>query len=123
MLRTIVSKAKAGPAMSGLARRGISAHAREILDSRGNPTVAHNLHHYRRRRHHRQSSSPPPLNTTTRSTSTATTTHLPYALPLRLSKVEVDVTTSKGVFRAAVPSGASTGVDEALELRDGDKGR
>jgi hypothetical protein len=26
-----------------------------------------------------------------------------------------------GVFRAAVPSGASTGVHEALELRDGDK--
>lgn len=35
--------------------------------------------------------------------------------------VEVDLTTDKGVFRAAVPSGASTGVHEALELRDGDK--
>jgi len=35
--------------------------------------------------------------------------------------VEVDLTTEKGVFRAAVPSGASTGVHEALELRDGDK--
>jgi len=35
--------------------------------------------------------------------------------------VEVDLTTDKGVFRAAVPSGASTGVHEALELRDKDK--
>ncbi|XP_077444234.1 beta-enolase [Stigmatopora argus] len=50
-------------------------HAREILDSRGNPTV------------------------------------------------EVDLWTAKGHFRAAVPSGASTGVHEALELRDGDKAR
>ncbi|CAM0135287.1 phosphopyruvate hydratase [Umbelopsis sp. WA50703] len=49
-------------------------HARQIFDSRGNPTV------------------------------------------------EVEVTTSKGVFRADVPSGASTGVHEALELRDGKKG-
>ncbi len=50
--------------------------AREILDSRGNPTV------------------------------------------------EVEVVLSDGSFgRAAVPSGASTGVYEALELRDGDKGR
>jgi hypothetical protein len=35
--------------------------------------------------------------------------------------VEVEVTTPKGVFRAAVPSGASTGIYEAVELRDGDK--
>jgi enolase len=49
--------------------------AREILDSRGNPTV------------------------------------------------EVDLCTERGMFRAAVPSGASTGVYEALELRDQDKGR
>lgn len=49
--------------------------AREILDSRGNPTI------------------------------------------------EVDLTTEKGLFRAAVPSGASTGIYEALELRDGDKKR
>ena len=50
--------------------------AREILDSRGNPTV------------------------------------------------EVDVTLDDGAFgRAAVPSGASTGEREALELRDGDKSR
>ena len=52
-----------------------SVKAREILDSRGNPTV------------------------------------------------EVDVTTKDGVFRAMVPSGASTGVYEALELRDNDKAR
>ena len=51
-------------------------HAREILDSRGNPTV------------------------------------------------EVEVTLDNGVMgRAAVPSGASTGENEALELRDGDKSR
>ena len=51
-------------------------HGREILDSRGNPTV------------------------------------------------EVDVTLDGGAFgRAAVPSGASTGEREALELRDGDKAR
>lgn len=32
--------------------------------------------------------------------------------------VEVDLQTDKGLFRAGVPSGASTGVHEALELRD-----
>ncbi|MBS1934467.1 MAG: phosphopyruvate hydratase [Bacteroidetes bacterium] len=49
-------------------------HARQILDSRGNPTV------------------------------------------------EVDITTDEGMLgRAAVPSGASTGIHEAVELRDGDK--
>src|SRR3954454_12946745 len=38
--------------------------------------------------------------------------------------VEVDVTLAGGGFgRAAVPSGASTGEREALELRDGDKSR
>ena len=38
--------------------------------------------------------------------------------------VEVDVTLEGGAFgRAAVPSGASTGQREALELRDGDKKR
>jgi enolase len=47
-------------------------HARQIFDSRGNPTV------------------------------------------------EVDLETAKGVFRAAVPSGASTGIYEALEMRDKD---
>ena len=35
--------------------------------------------------------------------------------------VEVDVTTSQGMFRASVPSGASTGIHEAVELRDGGK--
>lgn len=33
--------------------------------------------------------------------------------------VEVDLTTDIGVFRASVPSGASTGIHEAVELRDG----
>src|SRR5208337_3545622 len=54
----------------------VDIQAREILDSRGNPTV------------------------------------------------EVDVTLCCGAFgRAAVPSGASTGEHEAIELRDGDKKR
>ena len=35
--------------------------------------------------------------------------------------VECEVSTHKGTFRAAVPSGASTGIYEAVELRDGDK--
>jgi len=48
-------------------------HAREIIDSRGNPTV------------------------------------------------EVDITTKDGTFTASVPSGASTGIYEAVELRDGGK--
>ncbi|KAL6050921.1 phosphopyruvate hydratase eno2 [Balamuthia mandrillaris] len=47
-----------------------AVHARQIFDSRGNPTV------------------------------------------------EVDLTTEQGMFRAAVPSGASTGIYEAIELRD-----
>ncbi len=37
--------------------------------------------------------------------------------------VEATVTTYKGSFTAAVPSGASTGVHEAVELRDGDKSK
>merc|ERR1719330_745569 len=37
--------------------------------------------------------------------------------------VEVDLCTEAALFRAAVPSGASTGVYEALELRDGDNTR
>lgn len=37
--------------------------------------------------------------------------------------VEADVTTRKGTFRAAVPSGASTGTHEAIELRDKDKSK
>lgn len=36
--------------------------------------------------------------------------------------VEVDLYTNKGMFRAAAPSGASSGMYEAIELRDGDKG-
>ena len=56
--------------------RIVSVYGREVLDSRGNPTV------------------------------------------------EVEVTTESGAFgRAIVPSGASTGEREALELRDGDKSR
>merc|ERR1711973_431213 len=35
--------------------------------------------------------------------------------------VEIDLTTDKGIFRATVPSRASTGIYEALELRDKDK--
>jgi enolase len=35
--------------------------------------------------------------------------------------VEVEVTTAQGTFRSGVPSGASTGIYEALELRDGAK--
>ncbi|AJV32705.1 Eno2p [Saccharomyces cerevisiae YJM1355] len=37
--------------------------------------------------------------------------------------VEVELTTEKGVFRSIVPSGASTGVHEALEMRDEDKSK
>ncbi|KOC59564.1 Enolase [Habropoda laboriosa] len=37
--------------------------------------------------------------------------------------VEVDLVTDNGLFRAEVPSGASTGVHEALELRDNDKSK
>lgn len=37
--------------------------------------------------------------------------------------VEVDLVTECGLFRAAVPSGASTGIHEALELRDNDKSK
>jgi enolase len=37
--------------------------------------------------------------------------------------VQVDLTTETGTFRASVPSGASTGRYEALELRDGDRTR
>ncbi|MED6159462.1 Beta-enolase, partial [Stylosanthes scabra] len=36
--------------------------------------------------------------------------------------VEVDLHTNKGMFRASVPSGDSSGMYEAVELRDGDKG-
>ncbi|MED6129847.1 Beta-enolase, partial [Stylosanthes scabra] len=36
--------------------------------------------------------------------------------------IEVDIHTNKGMFRASVPSGDSSGMYEAVELRDGDKG-
>ena len=42
-------------------------------------------------------------------------------LYLRNITNKVDLKTELGLFRAAVPSGASTGIYEALELRDGDK--
>jgi len=37
--------------------------------------------------------------------------------------VEVDILTETGLHRAIVPSGASTGSNEACELRDGDKSK
>lgn len=37
--------------------------------------------------------------------------------------VEVDLYTNKGIYRASVPSGTSTGMYEAIEVRDGDKGK
>lgn len=37
--------------------------------------------------------------------------------------VEVELTTENGLFRSIVPSGASTGASEAIELRDGDKSK
>lgn len=37
--------------------------------------------------------------------------------------VEVDLYTNKGIFRASAPSGDTSGMYEAVELRDGDKGR
>lgn len=43
-------------------------------------------------------------------------------MPLLCSNIitaQVDVTTKDGLFRASVPSGASTGIHEAVELRDG----
>ena len=38
-----------------------------------------------------------------------------------LYRLDRDTDVCKGRFRAAVPSGASTGIHEAVELRDGDK--
>ncbi len=35
--------------------------------------------------------------------------------------VEAELKTNKGIFTSIVPSGASTGVHEALEMRDGEK--
>ena len=47
----------------------------------------------------------------------------PIFLVARILKIKCRgfTKTITGVFRAAVPSGASTGIHEALELRDGDK--
>jgi enolase len=71
----MLSKFSTTVARKGLQQRFMSAitgvHAREIIDSRGNPTV------------------------------------------------EVDISTAGGTFTASVPSGASTGIYEAVELRDG----
>ncbi|XP_051113319.1 cytosolic enolase 3 [Andrographis paniculata] len=39
-----------------------------------------------------------------------------------IPSIEVDLHTNKGVFRASAPSGASSGMYEAIELRDGEKG-
>lgn len=39
-------------------------------------------------------------------------------MTIRNPTVEVDLYTEKGLFRAEVPSGASTGAHEAVELRD-----
>ncbi|CAI5757403.1 unnamed protein product [Candida verbasci] len=56
--------------------------------------------------------------------SFATKIHSRYVYDSRGNPtVEVDLTTNNGTFRAIVPSGASTGVHEALELRDGDKSK
>ncbi|QPG77004.1 phosphopyruvate hydratase [Brettanomyces nanus] len=56
--------------------------------------------------------------------STVTKCHARYVYDSRGNPtVEVDLTTANGLFRAIVPSGASTGVHEALELRDEDKSR
>lgn len=56
--------------------------------------------------------------------SYATKIHARYVYDSRGNPtVEVDFTTDKGLFRSIVPSGASTGVHEALELRDGDKSK
>lgn len=74
-MKAAVSKLVMSRAESVVGKRTMATvqkvHAREIIDSRGNPTV------------------------------------------------EVDLYTEKGLFRASVPSGASTGIHEAVELRDG----
>ena len=70
----------------------------------------------RRRRQRRRAEAREP----TSSSSTRARSSTRAAIPT----VEVDVVLADGSFgRAAVPSGASTGAHEAVELRDGDKGR
>lgn len=55
---------------------------------------------------------------------TVTKVHARYVYDSRGNPtVEVDLTTEKGTFRSIVPSGASTGIHEALELRDDDKSK
>ena len=75
MLTSFARKAISTKTASAVTKRSMSVitgvHGREIIDSRGNPTV------------------------------------------------EVDIHTSNGTFTASVPSGASTGIYEAAELRDG----
>jgi enolase len=71
--RYAVRKASAAAGSQRMMSAITGVKAREIIDSRGNPTV------------------------------------------------EVDITTSTGMYTASVPSGASTGIYEAHELRDGGK--
>ena len=77
MFSVVAKKLPLSAAVKQFSQRSLSASAitavrgREVIDSRGNPTV------------------------------------------------EVDITTTDGLFRASVPSGASTGIHEAVELRDG----
>uniref|UniRef100_A0A3B4YHV7 Enolase n=1 Tax=Seriola lalandi dorsalis TaxID=1841481 RepID=A0A3B4YHV7_SERLL len=85
-------------------------HAREILDSRGNPTVEVDLW---TAKGETRSSIVQSESESVLLLSLYNILNLSVCLPVCLS----------GHFRAAVPSGASTGVHEALELRDGDKSR
>ena len=72
--KTVLNKALSTAAhVRSMSAAVTGVKAREIIDSRGNPTL------------------------------------------------EVDVTTTQGFYRASVPSGASTGIHEATELRDGGK--
>ena len=62
------------------------------------------------------------LRSFTRAASTITAVNARQVLDSRGNPtVEVDVTTQDGIFTASVPSGASTGIHEAVELRDGGK--
>ena len=61
-----------------------------------------------------------PLGATARCMSSITDIYSRQIIDSRGNPtVEVDVRTSDGLFRASVPSGASTGIYEAIELRDG----
>ena len=58
----------------------------------------------------------------TRAASTITAVNARTVIDSRGNPtVEVDVKTQDGLFTASVPSGASTGIHEAVELRDGGK--